>query len=454
MLLAIIGIFNSCEKEDVILLEENNSAIPEEILMEIQEMGFDISTIQDIGDRYLLENDITLSKSRFERKSEISVAGDSVMLKQARVSGLIAPENRTFITVFVNSTIPTSGTDNWRNEVQAACNHWNSITNTSIYLRYVTSGPADITIRADNNVLNDGAYFMIDGLLYWGYTLAAASWPGDGEVGQPGPTIDINLNTRRSDGSEITYTTGQKTYNMVHEIGHCLGFRHTNWSGLGESTGIGIPGTPNSGVNPDPNSVMNGGTAENSWGSFSNFDIIAVREIYPPVPAAPTNGTLRDLGGALIFTWTASTSNVTGYVIAQHSPVGRVLDTISSTSTGFPVHSYLRNGTNIFSVKAISDAGISSGFTVGTYYQSPGNPLNVKMQLFGTANVITWSAATSAVSGYTIKQNMPYNRTVGTTTGTSFYVNPFCATGTNAFTVYSKDRFGLLSSGVTVGCYF
>ncbi len=75
----------------------------------------------------------------------------------------------------------------------------------------------------------------------------------------------------------------QKTYNLVHELGHCIGFRHTNWYSLGEGSGsVGanqIPGSPTS----DSNSVMNGGTALNSWKGFSNWDIFSVKYLYSDV---------------------------------------------------------------------------------------------------------------------------------------------------------------------------
>lgn len=57
-----------------------------------------------------------------------------------------------------------------------------------------------------------------------------------------------------------------------------------NWRGwyyYPESTPIDVPGTPTAGNNPDPNSVMNGGTAENSWNGFSSADITTIKRLYP-----------------------------------------------------------------------------------------------------------------------------------------------------------------------------
>ena len=69
----------------------------------------------------------------------------------------------------------------------------------------------------------------------------------------------------------------QKIYNMVHELGHCFGLRHTNWKSRNESNAYDIYGTPDS----DSYSVMNGGTAEYQWSGFSEGDKKAIEYLYP-----------------------------------------------------------------------------------------------------------------------------------------------------------------------------
>lgn len=85
----------------------------------------------------------------------------------------------------------------------------------------------------------------------------------------------------------MTVSESTKIYNMVHELGHCIGFRHTNWEDEGyyNQNGDYIGGNyiPNI-TQPDPNSVMNKETALYSWNGFSQYDIIAVNYLYPPLP--------------------------------------------------------------------------------------------------------------------------------------------------------------------------
>lgn len=166
----------------------------------------------------------------------------------------------------------------------------------------------------------------------------------------------------------------------------------------------------------------------------------------------PTNPSLHEWTPAMVMIWNAPTGNVDGYIITQLLPVSRTLGT--TTLASFAVTPYLKSGTNVFMVQAYNEHGNSIGATTGTSYTPPTAPTNVTMHEWGTAFVATWSASTSAVTtGYTIKQNYPVGRTVGTTTYTSFAVTPYLSEGMNVFTVYAHDKFGLLSTGVSVGCY-
>jgi len=69
---------------------------------------------------------------------------------------------------------------------------------------------------------------------------------------------------------------------MTHELGHTIGFRHTNWDDLGEpETLLGlfhIEGTPEGN---DPHSIMNGGNATSGFSGLSYYDKVALRALYP-----------------------------------------------------------------------------------------------------------------------------------------------------------------------------
>jgi hypothetical protein len=89
------------------------------------------------------------------------------------------------------------------------------------------------------------------------------------------------------DGFVTTPTPGARTHTAAHELGHTIGFRHTNMTALGEgysSEGaIHMNGTP--GNEGDAASVMNGRSAGTEWAGLSFFDRVALLVRYPVNPA-------------------------------------------------------------------------------------------------------------------------------------------------------------------------
>lgn len=218
----------------------------------ILRLGFDINDVINNKDHYVVEGDIRIEKNNLTTE-------DQIQLRQARWSALISYSNQNNITVGVSSLMPASGVDNWRTEIQKAINNWNSITGCRIRMTYTTSATPDILITIDNKLGTS--------------TLAKASWP---ENGKAGPTILLNLDYAK----QRELTSSEKEYHMTHELGHCLGLRHTNWASRYETTAIKIPGTPD----VDNNSVMNGGVIKRSWNGFTSYDLIAIRFLYPEFP--------------------------------------------------------------------------------------------------------------------------------------------------------------------------
>lgn len=245
---------SACDNElEVVDFEEQEKLLSTSIendMRIIQSLGFDTLDVVELKSGYLIQGDIYIEKSKLVTYSQ------SQTRQAYHTTGLIGHPKQRSITVGVDSSIPASGVDDWRDEIQEAINLWNPLSN--LKMTYTTAANPDILIRSDVSApLSNN-------------TIAAGSWPMNGK---PGPSIWINLDYDYNK----TIPRLQKIYNMVHELGHCFGLRHTNWKSRNESNAYDIYGTPDS----DPYSVMNGGTAEYQWSGFSEGDKKAIEYLYP-----------------------------------------------------------------------------------------------------------------------------------------------------------------------------
>lgn len=220
--------------------------------------------------------EVRLDKKHFIVDKDIVIPFEQVInemkTKQAYVTsnGLVLLSNVSSITVKAHSSVPSD----WKNALQDAVGYWNTVNNTQIYFTFITSGVADITVYSDISIdaPNDVKYLGI-------CTIARAKLPSSGN---PGNAIGIALDYRPNGAScnlgTVTYDS--KVLNMVHELGHTIGFHHTNWSSLpNQPSGTTIVHTPSA----DASSVMNGGMANNNWNGFSNYDELAAKILYPPM---------------------------------------------------------------------------------------------------------------------------------------------------------------------------
>ena len=250
---AIAVVMTSCEQEAA-NLDEFNEIDP--VVERIIGLGHQEKDIVELDDFYLVEGCIMYPKNlEFYIQKELEA-------RQASTHNLVSQTNVTSMTVFVDASIPTSGVDTWRPAINAAIADMSGINNSSVNFSLVNSiSNADIVIESDGGSLPNNV-------------IASAGFPSGG---QPYNSVIVNLDFF----SNMTVSEAGKRYNMVHELGHCIGLRHTNWVSRGEPAdpwgANQIPGTPTS----DPNSVMNGGTALSTWAGFSSNDIVAIETLYP-----------------------------------------------------------------------------------------------------------------------------------------------------------------------------
>lgn len=223
--------------------------------------GYSESSIEDKGNRYVVEGDIAFYKADsalYVQKAHQAAHQRQQYLVDFYLRPIYAGSpswEQRFVSYYIDNSLTNSGNDYWYDAVNEAATEWNKVSLCGIFLSRASQAVgADIILSADNGDLPT-------------FTLGQGS--GTSSAGQPGPTVKINLDYNNDE----SLSAAQKKFAIVHELGHCLGFYHTNEP----NSGTLIPGTPSS----DPTSVMKSTTAGVSWTAFSAGDILASRILYP-----------------------------------------------------------------------------------------------------------------------------------------------------------------------------
>lgn len=284
-LLLALGI-SSCKKSETPVIVDSPAKVEIDatMLAKIKELGFQTDNIRESGDYYVVEGDIRIAKS--------ALSATKSQEKQLNLGGKIAQghTNQLILGNLTNVVITQEDFDTrWFYAIREAVAAWNAIGNCRInlihsynqfYAPYTNSVTPNITVKKAN--LGTGGF-------------GEADFPTD--AGQPGATLFVNpfTNNVTSTGADngVPRSHEQDVYMLIHEIGHCLGLRHTdyavegNYDKYGRYVGVNVvPGTPSTGASwADPSSVMNSGRlgTSNIWSGFSSYDVIAAQYLYPPV---------------------------------------------------------------------------------------------------------------------------------------------------------------------------
>ncbi|QIX60757.1 protease [Hymenobacter sp. BT18] len=236
LLMAGTALFSSCSKQEEVT---KNDAPSEETLSQIRALGFSTHDVKRDGDAYVVEGDIRLTsadlKNSYANGKLLRVGSE----EQYRTTNLVSVGSTTrTIYVAVSSTLPSA----YVTATDEAIRRYNA---EGLRLRFqrVSSGYNILLTKAPS------------GSSY----LASAGFPTS--TGNPHNQVLVNSTYLGSNpGTNYLATI------LAHEIGHCIGFRHTDYMNRAYSCGgaytnegastvgaILIPGTPSS---ADPNSWM------------------------------------------------------------------------------------------------------------------------------------------------------------------------------------------------------
>jgi len=246
----------SCKKE---AKETAQNEISQEVFAKIASLGFNTADVQVTEGGYIVEGDIFLSEGNLnERPTSPNLRIAEV--EQYRTFNLVTGSPRT-ITVSTTGNISSALSDG----IDQAIARYNAEHLGLTFQRGGSNGGGTINIK----LVNTGQY------------IASSGFPSGGN---PYPEVKYARIYQN-------YSLGFIATVITHEMGHCIGFRHTDYMnrayscGSGgnegqETNGVGavnIPGTP---TGPDAGSFMLACLSATTNRPFNSNDKVALNYLY------------------------------------------------------------------------------------------------------------------------------------------------------------------------------
>jgi hypothetical protein len=262
--------FNSCEK--AVQSDNTGNELTVEEKGMIKAAGFNSDWAEKQNNNYLIEGDMLLSKDQLLELtgtpySNNIIVGGEEHYRTNNIVSTPATGQRT-ITVRLTDGFPSY----YSTALDNALARYNSYTDLKIRFQRVTTG-GDIVVTAANLGTSGGGCILGQ----------ASGFP----TSSGNPSAGFTL-SNSSCATTYLNTVDKADEVIAHEIGHCIGFRHTDYRnrascgpGGGETAGsigaVWIPGTPTR-VNGSYNSWMMACT--NGSPVFTDVDAIALRYVY------------------------------------------------------------------------------------------------------------------------------------------------------------------------------
>lgn len=263
--------FHSCTS-DANLSPDALEAVPAEVVQQFRELGFDVSDIRYAPagglegipgkQNYLLEGDIVITPDNLERMLNSDLHHVGPMGEQYRTNNLVSSPRTIRVIGYTGGS--QALTSKMRTALQWAVDNYNALgTGLTFTLTFGTS------------------YSSYDIVVYK-TTGSAGGSAGFPSGGAPYKWVQIYSGTDSYDTNVIEHV-------MTHEIGHCLGLRHTDYfdrslscgtggnEGSGSDGAVHIPGTP---TGFDANSIMLSCFSSSENGEFGSYDITALNYLY------------------------------------------------------------------------------------------------------------------------------------------------------------------------------
>lgn len=218
----------------------------------VSELGLPTEKIEETADAFIVEGDMIFEKADFWNDYETDHADhnpDAATDRQHRKHTYKVTKTNK-ITVNIKPDVPQT----WRNAIGSAIQKWNQLYGELTFEIMYGANYNDIPTCVNVSMMN------LSG------RVAQALYPKSD--GYPGAKMYINPNYNN------LYST-YKIFVMVHELGHSIGFRHTDST---EGSAI-VTGEPICDSEQDPLSAMRDIIAP--WTGFTDCDVYAYYTLYP-----------------------------------------------------------------------------------------------------------------------------------------------------------------------------
>jgi hypothetical protein len=254
--IGLVGVIIACQPDENVVSKND---VQPDVLDKIHALGFSTENVQAIDGGYLVEGDIML------HDHDLNSTADTKLLRIAevehyRTNNLVTSLPRT-IRVAISSTLPAA----YVSALDEAIRRYNA-ENLRVTFQRVSSSYNILITRAPSSA----PY------------LASAGFPSGGN---PYGTVRVNSSYLGSNpGTNYLATI------LAHEMGHCIGFRHTDYMDRSFSCGGGyynegastvgaihIPGTP---TGPNSGSWMLACIGSGVNRPFNNNDKTALNYLY------------------------------------------------------------------------------------------------------------------------------------------------------------------------------
>ncbi len=249
--------FTSCQKDEEVASQD---AVSQKTIEQISQLGFNTNDVKRTDGGYVVEGDIFLSDGELNSTAKINAlrVGEA---EQYRTTNLVKGLPRV-ITVSMSSSLPTS----YLPALDEAIARYNAEGLQITFQRVASGGAIDIVAAP-----RSAQY------------LASAGFPTS--AGEPHNQVKVATRYIGSNPNQAWFATI-----LAHEIGHCIGFRHTDYMDRSYSCGGGysnegastvgavhIPGTP---TTQDPNSWMLACIGSGQSRPFNANDKTALNYLY------------------------------------------------------------------------------------------------------------------------------------------------------------------------------